>query len=283
MQKISRLLISTIASCVGLGAIPLAKADDFTDKAKADGLSFAIIVDKPYYFYDGAGKITGNSVETLAEALEGMGVKTLNPTVTEWSSIVPGVKSGRFDVGAGMNITPERCKEVAFTIPYSVAVSTLVIKKGNPDGIKDWNSFKDDKLKAAVYAGSAEQGYMLKAGVPDDHLIPLPDQNSMIQALLNGQVQALNETSDAAEHMVEQVPELEVLKGFHPPKFAYAFVGFPFAKKNAAFVSELNVQIKKLVDSGEAMKIQEKFGSKSAAETQDILKTAGDVCAAKPE
>lgn len=283
MQKRSKLLISALASCVGLGVIPSVKADSFTEKAKRDGLSLAIIVDKPYYFYGDDGKVTGSDVESLAKALEGMGVKSLNPTVAEWSSIVPGVKSGRFDVGAGMNITAERCKEVAFTAPYTVAISALVVKKGNPDGIKDWDSFKDDKLKAATYAGGAEYNFMLKAGVPADHIVPLPDQNSMIQALLNGQVQAFNETAESAQHTAEQVPGLEVLKGFHPPKYSYVFVGFPFAKQNAAFVSELNVQIKKLVNSGEALKIQEKFGSKTAGEIQDIVKSAGDVCATLSE
>ncbi|MER9001800.1 transporter substrate-binding domain-containing protein [Mesorhizobium australicum] len=284
MQKTSKLFISAFASCVGLGVIPPAKADGFADKARSDGLSLAIIVDKPYYFYDDAGKVTGSSVETLAKALKGMGVKKLNPTVTEWSSIVPGVKSGRFDVGAGMNITPERCKEVAFTAPVDVAIAALVVKKGNPDRIKDWESFKDDKLKAATYAGGAEYNFMLKAGVPADHIVALPDQNSMVQAVLNGQVQAFNETADAAEHIAEQVPGLEVLKDFHPPKWSYVFGGFPFAKQNAAFVSELNVQIKKMVNSGEAQKIQEKFGSKTAAETQELLKSAPeDACAVKPE
>lgn len=283
MQKTSKLLISAFASCVGLGVTPPAKADSFADKAKGDGLTLATIVIKPGFYFDDQGKATGSDFETLAKALEGMGVKTLTPTITEWSSIVPGVKSGRFDVGAGMNITAERCKEVVFTAPYAVAVSALVVKKGNPDGIKDWESFKDEKLKAATYAGGAEYNFMLKAGVPADHILALPDQNSMIQALLNGQVQAYNETADAAELTVQQVPELEVLTGFKPPKYSYVFVGFPFAKQNTAFVSELDVQMKKLVDSGEALKIQEKYGSKAARATQDILKSAGDVCATNPE
>lgn len=283
MQKRFKLLTCALASCFGLSMIPSVKADSFAEKAKRDGLSFATIVIKPGFYFDDQGKATGSDFEPLAKALEGMGVKTLNPTVTEWSLIVPAVKSGRFDVGAGMNITAERCKEVVFTAPYAVAVSALVVKKGNPDGIKDWESFKDEKLKAATYAGGAEYNFMLKAGVPADHILALPDQNSMIQALLNGQVQAYNETADAAELTVQQVPELEVLKGFKPPKYSYVFVGYPFAKQNTAFVSELDVQIKKLVDSGEVLKILEKYGSKTAAATQDILKAAGDVCAANLE
>lgn len=242
-----------------------ASAADLAEKAKAEGLSYAIINIKPWYYNDDEGRLTGADVENLRAALAGMGIDKFNPTVTEWSSIVPGVKSGRFDIGAGMYITPERCKEVAFTMPYAVIVPALVVKKGNPDHITSWEDFaKRPELKAGVYAGGAEVGYMVKAGVANENIVQLPDQNSLVQALVNGQIQAFNVGVGQASEIVAQVDDLEVAKEFKAPEWSYSYNGWPFAKENSAFVAKLNEQIKKRVESGEAEATNEKFGVKGA-------------------
>ncbi|RWM47993.1 MAG: transporter substrate-binding domain-containing protein [Mesorhizobium sp.] len=192
---------------------------DLAEKAKTEGLTYAIINIKPWYYNDDQGRLTGADVENLRAALAGMGIDKFNPIVTEWSSIVPGVKSGRFDVGAGMYITPERCKEVAFTMPYAVIVPALVVKNGNPDKIKSWEDFKNNPiLKVGVYAGGAEVGYMVKSGVANDNIVQLPDQNSLIQALVNGQIQAFNVGLGQANEIAAQVEDLEVVKDFKPPE-----------------------------------------------------------------
>ncbi|OHV75724.1 transporter substrate-binding domain-containing protein [Ensifer sp. LCM 4579] len=257
--------IGASAAALMLAAIAAASAEDLTEKAKNAGLSYAIIVAKPWYFYDDQGKITGADVETLRTALAAIGIDKFNPTVAEWSSIVPGVKSKRFDIGAGMYITPERCKEVAFTMPYMVIVPAMIVKKGNPDQIKAWEDFKEKpNMKAGAYAGGAEVNYMIKTGVSADNIVQLPDQNSMIQALLNGQIQAFNVGIGEATQIAAAVPDLEVAKDFHPPEWSYSYNGWPFAKENADFVAKLNVEIRKLVESGEAEKISEKFDIKGA-------------------
>lgn len=277
MQKPSKLSLTVAVFLIGSETV--VGAAGLKDKGGAEGLNYAIIIEKPAYFYDDNGKITGSDVETLTKALAGMGIEKVNPMVVEWSSIVPGVKSKRYDVGAAMYITPERCKEVAFSEPYDIVIPTLVVRKGNPDKITGWVDFKNQPgFKVGIYAGGAEYKYMIRVGVPAERILSLPDQNSLIQALLNGQIQAFNTGVDQALQLQNTVPEIEIAAGFVAPEWSYSYVSWPFAKDNAGFVSELNVQIKKLLESGELQKIKEKFGEVS--DTRKYLgATAAEICA----
>ena len=56
-----------------------------------------------------------------------LGVKKVDAVLTEWGALIPGLKAGRFDViAAGMYITPERCKQVAFADPQNQIPDTLL-------------------------------------------------------------------------------------------------------------------------------------------------------------
>ncbi|MCW0001869.1 transporter substrate-binding domain-containing protein [Pararhizobium sp. YC-54] len=273
-------LMVGLSVAIAMAASAQVSAADLESKAKTDGLTYAIINAKPWYYNDDQGTLTGADVENLRAALAAMGIDKFNPTVTEWSSIVPGVKSGRFDIGAGMYITPERCKEVAFTMPYAVIIPALVVKKGNPDGVKSWEDLKNKpELKAGAYAGGAEVGYMVKSGVANENIVQLPDQNSLVQALVNSQISAFNVGAGQAAEIVAQVEGLEVVKEFNPPEWSFSYNGWPFAKANADFVAKLNEQIRKRVESGEAEATNQKFGVKGA-DLRPFLKKVNinDIC-----
>ena len=65
----------------------------------------------PFAYTAPDGTVTGESPEIAKKVFAKLGVKKVDAVLTEWGSLIPGLKAGRFDViAAGMYITPERCK-----------------------------------------------------------------------------------------------------------------------------------------------------------------------------
>nr|BFE94367.1 hypothetical protein GCM10020185_49030 [Pseudomonas brassicacearum subsp. brassicacearum] len=87
----------------------------------------------PFAFTETDGNVTGESPEIAKIIFAKMGIKQVNGVLTEWGSLIPGLRAGRFDViAAGMYITPARCKQVLFTDPQYQLPDALLVAKGNP-------------------------------------------------------------------------------------------------------------------------------------------------------
>ena len=66
----------------------------------------------------------------MRKVFERMEIGTIKPVLTEWGSLIPGLRAGRFDlIAAGMYITPERCKQVLFTDPHYRLLDTLLVAR----------------------------------------------------------------------------------------------------------------------------------------------------------
>src|SRR3546814_12982141 len=126
-----------------------------------------------------------------------MGIIEVDGVLTEFGSLIPGLKAGRFDIiAAGMFITPARCNEVAFSEPSYGIGQAFLVKEGNPDGIADYASIaENDDLKLAVMAGAVEVGYAKSAGVEMGQRVVLPDQSRLVQAVPAGRANAASRTA----------------------------------------------------------------------------------------
>jgi len=70
------------------------------------------------YMDSAMGKVTGEAPEILRVIMQRMGVTQVEAVLTEFGSLISGLKAGRFDViAAGMYITPARCREIGFSEP----------------------------------------------------------------------------------------------------------------------------------------------------------------------
>ncbi|MCI1114069.1 transporter substrate-binding domain-containing protein, partial [Stenotrophomonas maltophilia] len=90
-------------------------------------------------------------------------------------------------ITAGMYITPERAKEVAFANPeYSIG-EALAVKKGNPLKLVSYKDIAaNPKAKVAVMSGAIEVEYLEKSGVKKEQMVLVPDQPSAVAALQSG-------------------------------------------------------------------------------------------------
>ncbi|WP_251150238.1 transporter substrate-binding domain-containing protein [Cellulosimicrobium sp. Marseille-Q4280] len=167
--------------------------------------------EEPYSFQDDGGELTGAAV-ALNEAIYGeLGIDTVEGTLTEWNSLIPGLNADRFDsISAGMSILPDRCEQAAFSEPEIMYTTAFLVPEGNPDGLDDWQSAVDAGVTLAVMGGAIEAGYAedtgvetIQVGSPQDGLDAVVAGRADAFALTGISLRALAERSDAAVEATE--------------------------------------------------------------------------------
>lgn len=253
-----RLLLSATGLAAGsLVATTLpALADTALERIKAQGyIRVGFANEAPYGYATPDGKLTGEAPEVAKAVLAKMGITQVDGVLTEFGSLIPGLKAGRFDIiAAGMFINPKRCAEINFSEPSYGIGQAMLVKAGNPKGIKDYSSFKDSaELKLAVMAGAVEAGYAKDSGVPDGQLVVLPDQSSLLAAVQSGRADGAALTALSIADMAKKGEGVESTKPFGEVagKSVKGHGGFGFRKEDTDLYEAFNGELKKFIGSPE--------------------------------
>jgi len=255
-------------AALGLSAVPLglkAYAASTLERAKQDGyIRVGFANEAPFGFATPEGKLTGEAPEVAKAVLNAMGIPQVDGVLTEFGSLIPGLKAKRFDIiAAGMFITPKRCAEIAFSEPSYGIGQAMLVKAGNPKQIADYGSIVANKdLKLAVMAGAVEAGYAKDAGVPQAQLVVLPDQSSLLAAVQAGRADAAALTALSIADMAKKGEGVESTKPFGEVagKSVKGHGGFGFRKDDKELYQAFNEQLKKFVGSPEHIALVEPFG-----------------------
>ncbi len=252
------------------GGDAAAKASESTlARAKREGfIAVGFANERPYAYATPDGKLTGEAVEISRKILANLGIPEMNGVLTEFGSLIPGLKANRFDmITAGMFVTPERAEQVAFANPeYSIG-EALAVKEGNPLNLHSYEDIKaNPKAKVAVMVGAIEVEYLSKVGVADSQILTVPDQPSAISALQSGRADAITMTGPSLQAMLDSAKDdkLERVMDFTQPVIDGASVrGYGaavFRIGDDEFREAFNVELQKLKDSGELLEILKEFG-----------------------
>jgi octopine/nopaline transport system substrate-binding protein len=77
------------------------------------------------------GKLAGYDIDLIADLCKRASVKC-ELIVGEWSSLIPSLNVGKFDLVLTLGINEARKKVVDFTIPYASGVATFLVPKDSP-------------------------------------------------------------------------------------------------------------------------------------------------------
>lgn len=138
---------------------------------------------EPYVFDDPEqpGHLIGFEVELADAIAREMGV-TAEFTQNDWSSLVPSLERGSFDVAMnGLEVTPARADTVLFTRPYFIFSAQLVVRREDGDRIHSlddltgarvgtlansfsWELLNQSGAEAVTYEGVEEPYSDLESG-----------------------------------------------------------------------------------------------------------------------
>jgi polar amino acid transport system substrate-binding protein len=235
------------------------------ERARQDGfIRVGFANEAPFGFATPEGKLTGEAPEVAKAVLKAIGIPQVDGVLTEFGSLIPGLKAKRFDIiAAGMFITPKRCAEIAFSEPSYGIGQAMLVKSGNPKKIVDYGSIVANKdLKLAVMAGAVEAGYAKDAGIPQAQLVVLPDQSSLLAAVQAGRADAAALTALSIADMAKKGEGVESTKPFGEVagKSVKGHGGFGFRKEDKELYKAFNDQLKKFIGTPEHIALVEPFG-----------------------
>lgn len=239
----------------------------------------------PYGYLDSAtGKVTGEAPEIAKVILNRLGVRRVEAVVTDFGSLIPALKAGRFDIiAAGMYITPARCREIAFTNPTYAIGEAFVVRRGNP---LDLHSFDDvahhPTARLGFVGGTVEQGYASAADVPDDRIVIFPDNVSGLAAVGTGRIDAFAATTLTVHDLLRksQSDQLEQAEPFRDPiidgRTARGYGAFGVRRTDSRLLSELNRELADFLGTPEHLELVRPFGFTRAMLPGDV--TAHELC-----
>lgn len=239
------MMVAVVISCEG------ASADDSLERARREGVTYAFSNEPPTAYLGPDGKPAGFTTQLLLDVFARIGITNVKPVQTEWASLIPGLKVGRFDVLQPMFILPARCQEVGFAEPVMRTGSAFLVRKGNPKGLHSYADVaKNSNAAIAVMAGAAEDGFARRAGIPNDRIVPLQDPGAMLSAIKAGRADAAALTPASISTMAEKGgDDVEVAKPFETPTWAIKYIAPPFRKDATALREAFNQAFKEYVKS----------------------------------
>ena len=92
-------------------------------------MRFAYLIEPPFNFRAENGEVTGCDVELAKYINDELGLGTFVPIEAEFADLLPGVKTGTWDMTTGLFATSERKKTAAFSKPIWALPDGLLVKK----------------------------------------------------------------------------------------------------------------------------------------------------------
>ena len=189
---------------------------------------------------------------------------------TPFDSIILSIKGGKNDmIMSDMYDNAQREGQGVSFVDYALDGTSILVKKGNPDGITNLDSLSGKTV--ACESGTTQQALLQKlntqlksAGKAPITILALPNQPAAFLAVTSGRaVGDLTDHSTAAYNALntnngntfEVVSDPSAPMGYDP-----AIVGIGIVSSNTGLISAVQKALQDLIDEGAYQKIVAKYG-----------------------
>mgnify|MGYP000565075023 FL=1 len=197
----------------------------------------------PYEYYDGEA-VVGVDVDIAKEIAAAMG-KELEVRDIAFDSLINEVQSGKADfAAAGLSVTPERRRQVDFTINYATSKQVIVVRQDNTEitGPDDVNG-KTVSVQLGTVADTAVSD---KEDYPDCTVIQQKKYLAAAEDVKSGKADCLVMDELPAQELVKANPELKILD----EELFTDVYSMAVQKGNTELLDKINEVLQKLMDEG---------------------------------
>ncbi len=230
-------MIACFAACGGNGG----------EKEK---LVMATNAEFPPYEYVEDGKIVGIDAEIAALIADKLGME-LEIVDVAFDSIIPGVQSGKYDMGmAGLTVNDERLEKVNFSTSYATGIQAVIVKDGS-----DIKSI-DDLAGKKIGVQTSTTGDIYATGDYGEDAITRYDNGAVaVQALLADKVDCVIIDNEPAKSYVAANEGLKVLD----TEYTVEDYAICFAKEDTELKDKVDGALKELIADGSVKEVIEKY------------------------
>ena len=207
----------------------------------------------PYEFYEGS-KIVGIDAEIAEAIADKLGMELVIEDMA-FDSILTAVQNGSVDFGmAGMTVTPDRLKEVNFTISYAKGVQAIIVKEGSAITHVDDLYAEGATYKVGVQLGTTGDIYA-SDDFGEGRVTQYTTGNEAVAALLKGDVDCVIIDNEPAKAYVKNNAGTKILETTYADE-DYAIC---VSKENEELLDKLNEAIADLIADGTVKNIVAKY------------------------
>ncbi|MEQ6967652.1 arginine ABC transporter substrate-binding protein [Pectobacterium polaris] len=208
----------------------------------------------PFESLDASNEIVGFDMD-LAKALCKQMQATCTFTNQAFDSLIPALKFRRYDaVISGMDITPERSKQVAFTQPYYANSAVVIAQKGK---FSDFAAMKGKRI--GMENGTTHQKYMHDKH-PEVQTVSYDSYQNAVLDLKNGRIDGVFGDTAVVNEWIKTNPELATV-GEHVTDAEYFGTGLGIAVRpdDKALLEKLNKALDAIKADGTYKTINDKW------------------------
>jgi polar amino acid transport system substrate-binding protein len=255
------VLLMTASGCSG-------PHGDLVASMKKAGCAKAALVDAPPYSTITADGGAGGYVPSVAQnVLKTLGVPRLCPKAATYDDMIPGLRSGTYDVlPGGLNITPDRCEEVAFSEPVTVQHEALAFLHGKSRDVTTYAGIAAHAdYKLAVLRRSGEEEFAKKNGVRPAQLVHVRDTEAGIEAVQKGTVTAFGAAQFTLGKAADETMDVRVDKSS-----PVSMIGVAFRKRDAKTRDAFDAALKGMRASGALGDLYSRYGFPNPDDLKDL-------------
>ena len=252
MKKLLAFAITVvlIATClVGCGGSD-SKDDNKLETVTEGKLTMATNAEFPPYEYYEGEKVVGIDAEVAEKIAEKLGLE-LEIKDVSFDSIIPGVQSGKYDMGmAGMTVTDERKRSVNFSDSYATGIQSVIVKEDSKiasiDDLKGKKIGVQTATTGDIYA-SDDYG--------EDNVKRFENGAAAVAALTANKVDCVIIDNEPAKAYVEANKGLKILD----TEYAVEDYAICFSKDSEELQKKVNDALNELKKDGSIQKIVDKY------------------------
>ena len=195
----------------------------------------------PYEMTTDAGTIEGIDVDTAQAIAEKLGLE-LQIDDMDFDAALLSVQQGKADIAmAGITVTDERMAVMSFSDSYATGIQSVIVPEGS-----DITSV-DDLAGKKIGTQRGTTGYLYCSDdFGEDAVVAYDNGLTAVQALNNGQVDAVVIDNEPAKAYVESNPGLKILD----TSYAEEDYAIGMAKGNTALLEAVNSALEELKADG---------------------------------
>ena len=197
----------------------------------------------PFAFIDKTGQPSGFDVEVMDWIAKDLGMEVSHVPI-EWDGIVTSLVTKKIDIiASGMSISPERSKQVNFTMPYWIIKQVFVVKNDSALSVEDVYT---QKKTLGVQQGTTEAKWLKEHIAEKGYNVTLRYYNSAplaVEDLLNGRIDAAA-MDEAPANDAASKKGVKVLGTFGMPEEDF---GYAVRKDDTELLEKVNASLKKLM------------------------------------
>jgi len=210
----------------------------------------------PYEMTTDNGGFEGIDVEVAGAIAKKLGLELVVDDMG-FDAALTAVQTGQSDIAmAGITVNPERQEVMDFSDSYATGVQVVIVKEDSPIATLD-----DLANAEMIGCQKATTGYIYCSDTPEnggygeDHVTAYDTGALAVQALVNGQVDAVVIDNEPAKAFVEANQGLKILD----TEFAVEDYAIGFAKGNTELLNAVNAAMAELKADGTFQNIVDKY------------------------